>query len=198
MYLNHNFYSNPTLSFSRFRYFTVGFLYLFSQGIRNTYVFLLSELAGYVSGFLLNLPIILIRPNNLHSLSFFASISFAPYPCLFPSLFGLQVCYNVLQGQISSTELYLSLLLITCAPKSFWDFSKFILKLHLDGKLQVTMVYYIYYKEDFSYSQTLWLVRDWTIYTDFENNYMLWSNHYLIFPSISNCAATQFNRLWLQ
>ena len=27
---------------------------------------------------------------------------------------------------------------------------KVILKLHLDGKLQVTMVYYLYYKREFS------------------------------------------------
>ena len=30
-----------------------------------------------------------------------------------------------------------------------------ILKLHLDGKLQVAVVYYLYYKRDFTYYQTL-------------------------------------------
>ena len=92
---------------------------------------------------------------------------------------GFQFCYTVSQWQISSTEIYLSLLLVTFAPKSFWIFfyiPKVILKLHLDGKLQVTLAYYLYYKRDFSYCQTLWLLKCQTIYTDFENNYMLWSN----------------------
>ena len=38
--------------------------------------------------------------------------------------------------------------------------SKAILKLHLDRKLQlqITLVYYPYYKRDFGFCQTLWLV----------------------------------------
>ena len=36
---------------------------------------------------------------------------------------------------------------------------KVILKLHLDGKLQVRLVYYLYYKGDFSSCQTLWLIK---------------------------------------
>ena len=60
---------------------------------------------------------------------------------------------------------------------------KVILKLHPEGKLQVTLVYCLYYKRDFSYYQTLY----------FENNYMLWSNHYLIFPLSGNWVATRFN-----
>ena len=48
--------------------------------------------------------------------------------------------------------------LITFAPESFWilfHIPKVILKLYLDGKLQVTLAYYLYYKRDFSYCQTL-------------------------------------------
>ena len=83
MYLNHNFNSNSTLLYSRFRYFTVDYLYFFLQGSRNTQVFLLSELAGYESGFLVNLLITTIWVNwvNNHFLpSFIASYSI-PYPC---------------------------------------------------------------------------------------------------------------------
>ena len=93
---------------------------------------------------------------------------------------GLQFCYSVFQWQISSTEIYLSLLLITFAPKSFWTLfyiRKVVLKLHLDGKLQVTLACYLYYKRDFGYFQTLWLLKCQIIYTDFENSYMVWSNH---------------------
>ena len=61
MYLNHNFLSNPTLSHSRFRYFTADFLYFFIQGSRNT----------YVSGFSVNLLITTIWVNNHLSPSFF-------------------------------------------------------------------------------------------------------------------------------
>ena len=57
---------------------------------------------------------------------------------------GLQFCCSVFQWQICSTEICLSLLLITFAPESFWVLfyiPKFVLKLHLDGKLQVTLAY---------------------------------------------------------
>ena len=64
MYLNHNVYSNPNLSYSSCRYFTADFLYFFLQGSRNTQVFPLSELAGYESGFLVNLIITTIWVNN--------------------------------------------------------------------------------------------------------------------------------------
>ena len=70
----------------------------------------------------------------------------------------MQLCYSVFQGQISSTEIYLSLLLIRFTPKLFlilFYIPKAILKIHLDGKLQVLLTYYLYYKRDFSYSQTL-------------------------------------------
>ena len=70
--------------------------------------------------------------------------------------------------------------LLTFAPESFWILfylPKVILKMYLDGKLQVTLAYYLYYKRDFSYCQTLWLFKGQTIFTDFENNCMLWNNH---------------------
>ena len=47
---------------------------------------------------------------------------------------------------------------IIFASKSFRIFfyiPKVILKLYLDSKLQVTLTYYLYYKRDFSYCQTL-------------------------------------------
>ena len=75
---------------------------------------------------------------------------------------SLQFCYSVFQWQISSTEIYLSLLLVTFVPKSFWVLfyiPKVVLKLHLDGKLQVTLAYYLYYKRDFIYCQTLRLLK---------------------------------------
>ena len=46
----------------------------------------------------------------------------------------------------------------------------------------MTLLYYLYYQRDSSYCQTLRLVKRETIYTEFENSYMLWSNHCLIFP----------------
>ena len=49
-YLNHDFHSNTTLSHSRFRYFTVDFLYFFFKEV-ETPRFFLSELAGYKLGF---------------------------------------------------------------------------------------------------------------------------------------------------
>ena len=52
--------------------------------------------------------------------------------------------------------------LITFAPESFWILfyiAKVILKLYLDGKLQVTLAYYLYYKSDFSYCQIFWLLK---------------------------------------
>ena len=115
---------------------------------------------------------------------------------------GLQLCYSVFQWQIFSAEIYLSLLIIF-APKSFWNLfyiPKVILKLHLDSKLQVMMTCYLYCKRDFSYFKFLWLLKCQTIYTDFENNYFLSSNHwhYLIFLSSGICVVTQFNLLWLQ
>ena len=51
--------------------------------------------------------------------------------------------------------------LITFIRESFsilFYIPKVILKLHLDGKLQVTLAYYLYYKRDFSYCQTVWLL----------------------------------------
>ena len=74
---------------------------------------------------------------------------------------GLQFCYSVFQWWISSTEIYLSLLLIIFAPKPFWIifYIPKVSKLHLDDKLQVTWTYYLYYKRDFSYCQTLWLLK---------------------------------------
>ena len=72
---------------------------------------------------------------------------------------GLQFSYSVFQWQISSTEIYLSLLIITFASKSFWILfyvPKVILKLHLNDKLQVTLANYLCWKRDFSYCQTLW------------------------------------------
>ena len=87
---------------------------------------------------------------------------------IFSKFNGLQFCYSVFQWQISSTEIYLILLLIAFAPKSFWILfyiSKVVLKLHLDGKLQVTLVYHLHYKRDFSCCQSLWLLKCSTIYT---------------------------------
>ena len=59
----------------------------------------------------------------------------------------------------------------------FFYISKMVLKLHLDGKLQVTLTCYLYYKTDLSYFQILQRLKCQAIFTDFENNYMLWSNH---------------------
>ena len=87
MYPNHKFYSNPTLSHSSFRYFTVDFSYFFLQGSKNISVFLLSELVGYEPVFLVNLLITTIWVNNHLSPSFFPSNSSIPYPCYFPSHF---------------------------------------------------------------------------------------------------------------
>ena len=45
--------------------------------------------------------------------------------------------------------------------ESFWILfyiPKIILDLYLDGKLQVTLAYYLYNKRDFSSCQTLWLL----------------------------------------
>ena len=86
MYLSHDFHFNPTLSHSSFGYFTVDFLCFLFQGSRNTWLFLLSELVGYESGFLVNLLITMIWENNHVSPSFFACTSSIPYPCCFPSL----------------------------------------------------------------------------------------------------------------
>ena len=36
---------------------------------------------------------------------------------------------------------------------------KATLKLHLDGKLQIILVCYLYYEREFSFCQTLWLVK---------------------------------------
>ena len=38
---------------------------------------------------------------------------------------------------------------------NLFHISKIILKLHLDGKLQVTLVHHFYYKKEVSYCQTL-------------------------------------------
>ena len=59
---------------------------------------------------------------------------------------GLQFCYSMFQWQISSTEIYLSLLLTTFSPKSFWILSyiaKVVLKLHLDGKSYTSLWHFI-------------------------------------------------------
>ena len=136
----------------------------FLQGRRNTSVFLLSELTGYESIFLVNLVITTIWANNHPLPSFLASS--IPYPCsiplwksqeslstsswmvkvlrccIFSEVDGLQACYIVIQWQISSKEIYLRLLLIICAPKSF--INEFI---------------HLYLFLDFSYLQTLWLVK---------------------------------------
>ena len=89
-------------------------------------------------------------------------------------------CSSVFQWQISSLGIYLSLLLITSAPKSFWILfyiSKVILKLHLDSKIQIILAYYLYYKRDLIYCQTLWPWKCQIIYTDCGNNCMLCSIH---------------------
>ena len=51
--------------------------------------------------------------------------------------------------------------LITFAPESFWIlfYIQGYFKVVSDGKLQVTLAYYLYYKWDFSYCQTLWLLK---------------------------------------
>ena len=126
MYLKCNFYSNATVPNSRFRYFTVNYLYFPFQGSRNTYVFFLVGLPGYESGFLINLLITAIWANNHLLPSFFASSSITCQCSILlwesqeslssPSWlvkilrFGiflkfncLQVCYRTFQRQISST-----------------------------------------------------------------------------------------------
>ena len=144
-------------------------------------MFLLSELVGNDSGFLVNSLITTILENNPLSPSFFASTSSIPYPYYFSSLiipvsiplWASQESLSLLSWLVEITSLpqcvsvadffnrnLLSLLLKTCTPKSFWIFlPKVILKLHLDSKLQVTLAYYLYYKRDFRYCQTLWLVK---------------------------------------
>ena len=85
------------------------------------------------------------------------------------------VCFS---NRFASTEINLSLLLITCSKiiLKFYYLPKVILKLHLDGKLQVTLLYYLCYQRDSSYCQTLRLVKRETV--EFENSWsMLWSNH---------------------
>ena len=151
-------------------------------------MFLLSKLAWYESGFSVNLVITTIWANNHLLPSFLGkqspllySLPMFHYPLkvsgksiivkltgksfkfgIFLKFHGLQVYYSVFQWQISLPEIYLSLLLIICASKPFWILlyiPRVILKLHLDGKLQVTWVYYPYYKRNFSYCQTLWLIK---------------------------------------
>ena len=82
---------------------------------------------------------------------------------LFLKFNDLQFCYSVFQWLTSSTEIHLSLLLITFAPNSFsvlFQIPNFILNLHLDGKFQVTLAYYFYYKRHLlNYCQTLWLLK---------------------------------------
>ena len=58
----------------------------------------------------------------------------------------------------NSRENSLLIVLITFAPESFlilFYIPKVILELHIDGKLQVTLAYYLCYKRHFSYWQTL-------------------------------------------
>ena len=105
-------------------------------------------------------------------IAIFFFVSFIPYPCsvslwesqesqsllswqvkvkrfgIFLKFNGSQFCYSVFLWQISSAEIYLSLLLITYDPKS---------TLHLDGKLRANFVFCIYYKRNFNYSHTLWI-----------------------------------------
>ena len=152
MYVNHNFHSNSTLSHSSFRYFTVDFLYFFLQESRNTQVFLLSELAKYESGFLVDLLITIIWSKNYVSPSFFAATSSTSYPFYFPFLFILVSIR--LRGSQESLSL-LSLLVEITSPFLFFlvrDFfnrnllesptnnmcSKVILKLFTKGYFKVT------------------------------------------------------------
>ena len=65
--------------------------------------------------------------------------------------------------------------LITFASESFWilfNIPKIILKLYLDGKLQVTFSYYFSYKRDFSYCQTLWILKWFVPLTRCQTLYM--------------------------
>ena len=104
MYLNHNFHSNSTLLYSRFRYFTVDYLYFFLQGSRNTQVFLLSELAGYESGFLVNLLITTIWVKDHFLPSFLASSSIR-CPCSIhpPLKFSVSsIIVNLIGGSFSN------------------------------------------------------------------------------------------------
>ena len=125
MYLNCNLYSNATVSHSRFRCFTVNYLYFSLRGGRNTLVFLLVGLPGYESGLLINLIITAIWENShlLPSLFVSYSIRYQYSILLWESQeilsllswlvkilrFGiflkfncLQICYSVFQWQISS------------------------------------------------------------------------------------------------
>ena len=67
---------------------------------------------------------------------------------------GLQVCYSLFQWHTSTTNYMCSKVIL-----NLFYIPKAILKLHLDGKLQVAVVYYLYYKRDFSYYQTLWVAK---------------------------------------
>ena len=60
---------------------------------------------------------------------------------------------------ISSAKIYLRLILITCAEILHCNFfSKVFFKLHLYGKIQIILVYYLYYERDFGFRQTFLLV----------------------------------------
>ena len=136
MYLNHNFHSNLTLSHSRFTYFTVDYWYFF------LFYFFSFKWISRVWVMIFGKPANKIWANSHLLLSFFSSSSIS-HPCSIPlwvsqeglsslrwlvkalrfviflNSNGLQVCYIVFQWEISFTEIYLSLLLVTFAPKSF-------------------------------------------------------------------------------
>ena len=153
-------------------------------------MFLLSELAGYESGHLVNLLITTNWENNNLSPSLLVSTSSIPCSRYFTSLIipvsislsgkmgeGWKVlgfCKFLRSGVCKSVTVcfinrflqkkftvYFKQPVQKCSKvilKLFY-LPKVILKLHLDGRLQVTFIYYLYYKRDLSYCQTLWLVK---------------------------------------
>ena len=133
-------------------------------------------------------------PLRVSGKTFFAELTGESFRFgIFLKFNGLQFCCSVFQWQISSTEIYSSLLLITFAPKSFWILFYIpivVLKLHLDGKFRVTLTCYLCYKRDFRYFQTLWLLKRQTIYTDFENwqTLYMWKNH----SSLNSYSSSKF------
>ena len=139
IYLNRNLHSNPILSRSMFRHFIVD--YFFYKEVETPRCFFKWISRVWVR-ILVNQLITTIWTKNHLLRSFFAPLQSLHILSLslwesqeslsslswlmkiwrfgiFLKFNGLKVCYSVPQWQIFSTELYLSLLLITCAPKSF-------------------------------------------------------------------------------
>ena len=184
MYLNRNVHSNATLSHSRFRYVIVNYLYFSFQWSRIHSGIVLVGFPGFESGFLIHLLITAIGKKSPLIILFCLLLHYVPmlHPPLRVSgkpiitklagenfkiwyIFEVQWFTSLVQC-ISVTDFFHIYLFES--PTSYINFrvilnlfhiSKIILKLHLHGKLQVTLVHYLCYKKEVSYCQTLWLVK---------------------------------------